>query len=405
MYVKRGLDMAKSILKDGELLTVVVPVYNTSHYLSKCLESIMYQQYKNLDIILIDDGSTDGSGKICDEFSNIDNRIRVFHQKNMGLVATRKFGVELAKGDLITFVDSDDWIEFDMYYKMMAAYMEFEPDMVTSGITIENGDKVSYEIDIIPAGLYDHKKIKDQIVSCMMYDEHSRRRAVTPSVWNKIYKKDLFRKIIFNLDESITYGEDAAVTYIYIAKATRIMVLNKSWYHYVIHSDSMSRKYDIISFEKIYRFYTYMKAQFLEHDLWDKMDTQLKKYTKVFLNQTMQDVFDIIPENPIYLFPFELVGKDSRVVIYGAGKVGNSYRENLLKSGYAELIGFVDKNYNIIDAKEYIVDSPEILKCLTIDYVVIAIEKEELAIEIQDYIEKIGDKKCKIVWKPPVRMY
>lgn len=397
--------MASIGITENKLLTVVVPVYNTSHYLMKCIDSIILQQYRELDIILIDDGSTDGSEKICDRLKNTDDRIRVFHQDNKGLVASRKLGVELAKGNLITFVDSDDWIEPDMYFQMMAAYMEFEPDMVASGITLENGNKISYEMDTIPEGLYVHKAINEQIIPYMMYNELNEKRSITPSVCNKIYKVDLLRMIIRDLDERITYGEDAAVTYIYIAKASKIMILNNSWYHYVIHSNSMSRKYHINSFEKIYQFYTYMTKQFLELGIWDQMEQQLKKYTKLFLAQTVQRIFDITPENPIYLFPFEMVEKDSRVVIYGAGKVGSSYRNNLLRSDYAELVGCIDRNYDLLNINGLNVSSPDMLKNFETDYIVIGIEKKEIALEIESHLLELGVKKHKIIWKQPVRLF
>lgn len=393
-----------NILHD-ELLTVVVPVYNTAQYLRKCVESIINQQYKSLDIILIDDGSTDESGEICNDYMLRDKRIRVFHEKNNGLVVSRKLGIKLAKGKLITFLDSDDWVESDMYLHMMKAYKEFEPDLLTSGIIIENGDKVSIEIDTVPKGTYECKAIKEKIMSCMMYDEQTGKRSITPSVWNKIYKVDLLKMIIMDLDKGITYGEDAAITYTYITRATKIMVLDKSWYHYVVHTDSMSRRYDISSFDKILKFYEYMKKKFVEFAVWDAMEVQLKEYTKVFLFQSIYGVFEIIPTRSIYLFPFELIKVNSSIVIYGAGKVGISYVENILKSGYAKLEGWVDKNYERVINDKYVLETPDILQRREADYVVIAIENEEIVLEIKENLKMLGIGENKIIWRKPVRLY
>ena len=105
--------------KDNVLLSVVVTIYNTAPYLKKCIESILKQTYTNLEILLIDDGSTDGSDKICDEYAGKDHRIKVCHKNNEGLVIARKTGVMLAEGGVITFVDSDDWIECEMYEKLI----------------------------------------------------------------------------------------------------------------------------------------------------------------------------------------------------------------------------------------------------------------------------------------------
>lgn len=396
--------MEKPSIPENELLTVIVPIYNTAQYLSKCIESIICQQYKQLDVILFDDGSIDGSGEICDEFSHMDERIRVFHRKNQGLVAARKQGVELAKGDLITFVDSDDWIEPDMYSQIMDVYMEYKPDMVTSGLIIENNNKINYEIERTLEGLYDYDDIRENLIPCMMYDELEGKRAITSSVCNKVYKAGLLKEIVLALDENITYGEDAAITYLYIARASRIVVLSNSWYHYIIHSGSMVRHYDINSFQRIYQFHNYMKKKFSELGIWGQMETQVKKYTKIFLFQAMQEVFDILVEKPTYLFPFELIEKGSRVIIYGAGKVGTSYRESLLKSGYAKLQRWVDQNYEELDAKGYTIDSPDVLCNEETDYVVIAMKNREVTAEVKVFLEKLGIEESKVIWKPPIRL-
>ena len=108
--------------REQVLLTVIVTIYNVEAYIDQCVESIMNQTYRNLQIILIDDGSLDNSGNICDAYADKDERIQVVHKKNAGLVAARRQGVELAKGNLISFVDGDDWIDPNMYEYMIAAY-------------------------------------------------------------------------------------------------------------------------------------------------------------------------------------------------------------------------------------------------------------------------------------------
>lgn len=394
--------MYKTDIFINELLTVVVPVYNTAHYLEKCINSIIFQKYNKLDIILINDGSTDESGKLCDELSNKDDRIRVIHINNNGPGAARKLGVELAYGKLITFVDSDDWIEPDMYFCMMAAYAGNTPDMITSGLTIETKNNVIYEIDKIPPGLYESEDINDKIIPCMMYDMQTKQRAITPSMSNKIYKVELLKKVCADLDENIVLGDDAAITYIFITKASKIMILDRSWYHYVARFNSLTQNNNIESFEKIYKFYHYMRKKFLEFGIWSQMETQVKAYTKIFLFWAIKSVFDILPEKPKYLFPFELIEKGSSVVIYGGGNVGVSYEENLKKSRYAKLRGWVDENYKNLMKEEHIIQSPDILRNLEFDYVVIAVKNEKVALEIQENLIKLGIKRQKVIWKSPV---
>ena len=118
----------------NKLLSVIITVYNSDKYLEICLNSVLNQTYCFLEVILVDDGSNDRSGFICDEFAKRDSRIYVYHTVNQGSVAARNFGVSKAKGDVITFIDSDDWIETDMYQEMMNIYEKYEPDIISSGI-------------------------------------------------------------------------------------------------------------------------------------------------------------------------------------------------------------------------------------------------------------------------------
>ena len=121
-------------------ISVIIPVYNVEDYLSKCLQSVINQTYTNLEIILVDDGSTDNSGEICDEFSENDNRIKVIHQKNTGVSQARKIGIDVADGKYIGFVDADDWIEPDMYETLINKMKN--SDIIMSGLFFHMNDAV-----------------------------------------------------------------------------------------------------------------------------------------------------------------------------------------------------------------------------------------------------------------------
>lgn len=123
-------------------ISVIVPVYNVEQFLPKCLDSIIGQTYPNLQIILVDDGSTDGCGEICDEYARKDNRIKVIHQENSGTVKARNSGISLATGDYLAFVDADDYLPFDAYQELSAA------------IESENYDIVWYDVNIIGYDVY-----------------------------------------------------------------------------------------------------------------------------------------------------------------------------------------------------------------------------------------------------------
>ena len=164
--------------------------------MKKCIESILKQTYTNLEILLIDDGSTDGSDKICDEYAGKDHRIKVCHKNNEGLVIARKTGVMLAEGGVITFVDSDDWIECEMYEKLIDVYCRDEyPDMISSGIIFDCENKSDTLSDSIKEGTYEKADIQNDILPRMACDARSARPGITASVCNKIFKINTFKKI------------------------------------------------------------------------------------------------------------------------------------------------------------------------------------------------------------------
>jgi len=386
------------------MLSVVVPIYNTEKYLSKCIESIINQTYSNLEIILINDGSADNSGIICDSYSQIDYRIKVYHRENCGVVETRRFGVKVSCGDYVTFVDGDDWIEPDMYQNMMNAIQNTGADIVTSGIIYEKGEDISKGNEMIKPGTYITEEIKKYIIPDMMFDKQYGSRTIIPSLCTKIFKKSLLYSSMIEMDSRITYGEDAAVTYICIAKAAAITVIESCWYHYVIHADSMSGQYDIASLEKIKIFYEYMKRAFINLDIWDKTEYQLPQYTKMFLAPIIEALYEVKIYKPVYLFPFGDVEMGSKVIIYGAGAVGKSYMNNIKKSNYVKVAAWVDKKYMDLHGLAEHVESPDVIFSREFDYLVIAMENEKTAFEIKNFLIEQGVRENKIISKKPYRM-
>ncbi len=389
-------------MKAKEVLSVIVPVYNAEAYLYKCVKSILNQTYKNLDIILIDDGSSDHSGEICDGLAEKDKRIRVFHTKNHGVVAARNYGVNKAQGNLITFVDSDDWIEPDMYLYMLEVYDKYEPDMITSGLIYDAAvNSKTLECDLIAEGIYDKGQIEREIIPVMMFDQRKRRRAVTSAVWNKIIRKDLWNKASQGINSQITYGEDAAVVYLCLAQAQKAFFINGAWYHYRVNNNSMVHSFNITAFEKIKNFMDYMKDAYEKLGVWNQMEVQLREYVKHFLYPAIESVYGIKLGETKYLFPYELIKANSRIVIYGAGRVGRAYMKNLIKTNYAKVAAWVDKAYEkILDLKDQ-VQLPDILSKLDFDYLVIAVESEQIAMEIEQDLINMGVSRDKLIWKRP----
>lgn len=204
-----------------DLITVIVPVYNVEPYLSKCLNSILSQTHKNLEIIIVDDGSTDGSSYLCDEFQKLDNRVKVIHKSNGGQATARNVGLDMANGKWIAFLDSDDWIEPDMYKILLKTAVENDADIsscltryctiATAHEVVDSNDIINLEsVDMI-RGLFDGR--------------------VRFEVWDKLWKRSLIRDIRFvegQISEEIYFNR---VTFL---KAKRMSCIKKTLHNYLI---------------------------------------------------------------------------------------------------------------------------------------------------------------------------
>lgn len=210
-------------------LSVIVPVYNTEKYLRECIDSILAQTFTDFELILVDDGSTDKSGLICDEYARKDNRIRVFHQKNAGVTAARKRGVEMSSGEYVTFVDSDDWIDMDMYRILLAQ----EPaDILICNMYCVTDDDISELKFGIPSGYYDKQRLNEAFYPIMLFDYVHCIPGVSPSLCNKLIRSELIRKTINATDDGVTYGEDAICSSLSVLEADSVHVVEQPLYYY-----------------------------------------------------------------------------------------------------------------------------------------------------------------------------
>lgn len=202
-------------------ISVVVPIYNMEKYLDICIQSIINQSYKDIEIILINDGSKDESLNICNKYSIKDKRIIVLNQKNSGVSASRKAGIKIATGDYLTFVDADDYIDLNMYKDMIKIVEENNADIAECGYTFvsEHGEILSRYL------------LKDEIIighdSCVKKFLDSDNSTVF--LWNKIYKKSLFDNIEF---DEYSYSEDYLWNIYLMAKCNKKVTCSNAYYNY-----------------------------------------------------------------------------------------------------------------------------------------------------------------------------
>ena len=221
------------------LLSVIVPCYNAEKYINKCVSSIVGQTYLNLEILLINDGSTDETGIICDSWQIKDDRIRVIHKQNEGSSYARKTGVENITAEYVTFVDSDDWIDKDMYHNMMIALQFTNSDIVQCGIcdVFEDG-RIQHRLSEYKNGSYE---IVDRIKGVLLILEDKEWKSY---MWNKIFKKHLFDHVEFPKGRGL--HEDLSIMHILFHHASQSVYLRDEYYYYLHRDGSITNPHLIL---------------------------------------------------------------------------------------------------------------------------------------------------------------
>lgn len=214
-------------------ISVIVPVYNIEKYLPKCIDSIINQTYKTIEILLIDDGSTDESGKICDEYALKDNRIRVIHKENQGLSATRNIGIKESTCDYIVFIDSDDYINEDYLETLYNCIKETDSDVASVTYKVVRTDGTIALDASHETGLKENETITFEGINIIK--ELLSQKIIKNFVWNKIYKKS----IICDFEIGVNY-EDIAFACKVFSKTNKIAYINKSCYNYLKRNDSIT---------------------------------------------------------------------------------------------------------------------------------------------------------------------
>ena len=218
-----------------ELISVIVPVYNAEKYLQKCLDSILEQTYQNLEIIIINDGSTDNSGQICQEYEKQDDRIIYIEKENSGVSDTRNAGLDRMTGTYVTFVDSDDWVEPNYIKFLYEKVIEYQADIVVGNYTSFNESNSVFYFHISTdyyEKVYDNKSI----IPCL-YDSKELLKSALIVPWGKIYKKEIIANLRFPINR---IGEDALFNLKALLDSEKVVYVNKSAYIYRVREGSLS---------------------------------------------------------------------------------------------------------------------------------------------------------------------
>ena len=220
--------MIKDLNKNPKV-SIIIPVYNIAPYLERCLESVKCQTYKDLQIIIIDDGSTDQTGLIADSFAEKDKRFHVIHKENRGVSAARKTGLEQAVGEYTGFVDGDDYIEPEMYEKLVGLAVEYDADIAHCGYQMVFPDRVDLYHGTKQLKVQDtYTGVKDLLEGTL----------IEPGLVNKIYRHKLLEDVEYN--ENIVINEDLLLNYFLFHRSEKAVFTDVPYYHYMVRKNSAS---------------------------------------------------------------------------------------------------------------------------------------------------------------------
>lgn len=370
-----------------DLISVVVTIYNSAPYLTKCISSICQQTYSKLEIILVNDGSNDGSAEICDCFAKLDSRIFVMHKKNEGVVRARVDGCLRAKGKYISIVDSDDWLEDDMLEKLYAAIVTNEVDVAMCGRIEEFENEKKAVLQGVSAGVYKGEKLRNNVYPRMITNDSFFEWGIFPSYWDKLFKRKQLMPYVLSVDEAICIGNDAAGVFPCLADSDSICVIGECLYHYRQNENSIvHRRMDKNKLSNSFRvLYQSVDAKLKKNQYYD-FSEQWKKYVLFLIVPRAQLLYKGMIELD-YLFPFPNVKRGSSIAIYGMGLYGRRLYDFLKETGFCQVVATFDRNFcNICD---YEVSDPKNVGAYDFDYIVITLSYANSRKTVYKYLANI----------------
>lgn len=372
------------------MISLIVPVYNIKNYLGKCIISILAQTYREFELILVDDGSTDGSEELCDLYAQQDHRIVVLHKENGGLVSARKAGIAAARGEYIGFVDGDDWIEPRMYEHLLDTAMKEQADLVLGGSIEDAGGQDIYKTNRLNSGIYERERLREELYPNMLCAENFFCMGVQPYLWNKLMRRDLAYPNIMAVDERIRVGEDVAAVMPMLLQADKVIITDYCDYHYCIRGTSMmwergSKEKEWNELGILHCFLQSALARYKNYNL----VRQLNHYT---IGNMLTRAYDLLAgrDGEGMLWPFGYRVNRRKCILYSAGNFGRAVY-GYLQNCYPDIIElWVDKEYQLYQAMGLPVHSVDHINLEKEADVLVAILDMQLADSVRDSLIRRG---------------
>lgn len=371
-------------------ISVIIPVYNMESYLDKCIQSVMGQTYVNIEIILVNDGSTDNSLDICRKYHQCDDRIIIVDQKNKGLVAARKSGIINSTGDYVAFVDADDWIEADTYEKLMNE--SDNEDVIVFGL-VEDYDTCSVKkTSNYREGVYDTEAISSTIIPDIFDTEMFFQFNMIPNLVCKIVKRKLMNSVIPYVSNDVTMGEDVDFTCQLITRAISVNIVASTPYHYVQRQSSMVRSCTAES--SLYSLYKDLRDVNVPQGLEERWNMQICAYMSFILQLKGMELY---VEKSSFFNRF----RNSSVIIYGAGNYGRSVSTSMKNRLGVHIEAVADRDWsNRIKSFADIapVIAPKDIAEKRFEYIYIAILNERVCESVKGMLMAQGISPDRIIY-------
>ena len=400
----------KDVYALDELVSIVVPVYNVFAYLGECISSILKQTYQNIEVILVDDGSTDGSSTICKKYQDLDPRVKLISQENQGVVCARKNGANAASGNYISFVDADDYVDIDLYQRFMECKGNF--DLVISQWFRESNGQVRRTQERIGLGAYqtedDMNFLFDHLISVASAGGTATiRPGLHTGMCQKLYKTNLVRTVFDSVDTSIGFGEDAEFIFRYILQCNSVLVTDICGYHYRKRDTSVTQIKDngelyLANYSKLYRA---LYPVFQAHPRCDTLIPQLQfKIFRALGNTPQRMGFAPAAQNRAVVFPFLNLLNEKSIVLYGCGRLGQTYQRQILQFNICKIVLWTGEEWAYHQREGWAVSPLEKISETIYDYAVIAAETEEEAASNIEMLVAMGVERTKILWRKPLML-
>jgi len=362
-------------MKSSAEISIIVPIYNVDPYLYKCLTSIVNQSYKNIEIILVNDGSTDHSLNICKYFKTIDSRIILKNKKNnQGLVAARKSGIKLATGKYAIYIDGDDWIANDYIEKLISLSKEQGVDAVFPGHIREFFGTEKIITNNVKCGFYDKNNIKKSILPKMISYGNFFSHGITTYSWGKLFLKDQLKNFQIKIPNEIVMGEDAALTFSILPTLDSVYISSIAGYYYRQRPGSIvkfSTDYKVEA-KKLSSLFQFLKKTLSKYPKDYDIDYQLANYvyalSLIRIGSKSFEEGNGMPE----LLIKQNFHKNAKLCLYSSGSFGQQIYNNLIESNSIEISAWVDEDYKESQMCGLKVSSVEEILNFNFDYVFIA---------------------------------